>query len=243
MFWFVCFLAVANLILIFLGLQMISSVKKDAENKFIQTQEQTQFLIVENDRLSMTILRQEEQLSMLEEAVSPADKRWSKVKKVRDAVVTTIRQEGLPRHLDINGLTTYAGAVVDYSEQYDVPPALIMAITTQESAFNPRAVSKAGAQGLMQLMPATARECANDVNKPFYNITKVQDNVQFGTWYLAKMLNIFNGDIELAIRAYNAGPVYVKRVLAGELANYPKETVDYHIKVMRYREKYHKLGF
>lgn len=236
-------LIVANLILILFCVQVVSESKKETAKHLALVAEQNQFLYDEHEQIMLLQGKHEEQLSILEEAVSPADKRWAKVKKVRDAVITTIRQEGLPRHFDINGLTTYAGAVVDYSEQYDVPPALILAITTQESAFNPRALSRAGAQGLMQLMPATARECANDVNKPFYNIIKVQDNVQFGTWYLAKMLNIFNGDVELAIRAYNAGPVYVKRVLAGELANYPKETVDYHVKVMRYREKYHKLGF
>lgn len=229
-------------------IKLTSVVNKQTDyiNEMTQTldvlQQSNQFLIDDNERLTNNFLRQEEQISVLEEAVSPSDKRWAKIKKVRDAVVATIKKEGFPRNLNINGLTTYAGAVVDFSEQYDVSIPLILAITTQESAFNPHAISKAGAQGIMQLMPATAKECSVDVNKSFYSITKIQDNVQLGTWYVSKMMSIFDGDVELAIRAYNAGPVYVKRVLAGELENYPKETVNYHQKVMNYREQFLKMG-
>lgn len=243
LYWLICVATVANLILIFFCMQTISESKSNIKEQLTTLHQANQYLIADADRVSTLLQKQEEQISVLEEAVSPADKRWAKVKKVREAISAVVSQEGLPRLLGSDGLTTYAGAVVDYSEQYDVSIALILAITTQESAFNPKALSKAGAQGLMQLMPATAKECALDVNKSFYSITKIQDNVQFGTWYISKMLNIFDGDVELAIRAYNAGPVYVKRVLAQELANYPQETIDYHQKVMRYREKYQKFGF
>ena len=185
-----------------------------------------------------------EKISILDASISPSDKRWARIKKIRDAVVKTIKDGHYSHTPDINGLTTYASAVVDYSDQFDVSVPLILAITTQESAFNSNAISKTGAQGLMQLMPETAKECATDVNKPFYGIFKIRDNVQLGTWYLWKMLNIFNGDVELAIRAYNAGPVYVKKVLSHEdgFEDYPTETQKYHDIVLKWKKNYENSG-
>lgn len=183
-----------------------------------------------------------ERVSVLDESILPNDKRWAKIKKIRKAVVDVIKQNGYTKIPDINGLTSYSSAVVDFSEQYDVPISLILAVTTRESAFNPHAISHAGAQGLMQIMPETAKECANDINKPFYNVFKIKDNVQLGTWYLWKMLDIFDGDVELAVRAYNAGPTYVKKVLAGELVSYPQETVVYHEIVLKWKQQYENLG-
>jgi soluble lytic murein transglycosylase-like protein len=196
---------------------------------------------VDENLLKMKIIS--EQVSLLEESISPADKRWAKIKKVRKAVQDTISRYGYKNTPDINGLTAYSTAAVDYSEQYDVPISLILAITKRESAFNPQAVSRAGAQGLMQLMPETAKECASDLNKTFFNSFKVKDNVQLGVWYVWKMLNLFNGDMSLAVRAYNAGPTYVKKVIAGELQEYPNETIKYHEAVLEYKMEYETLGF
>ena len=140
--------------------------------------------------------------------------------------------------MNILGLTRYAGAVVDYSSEYDIPIPLILAVTRQESAFNPRAVSHAGAQGLMQLMPKTAKECVEDIGKRFYNIYDIRTNVQLGTFYLRKMLTKFKDDVELAVKAYNAGPTYVTKVLANEYSSYPKETIDYSEKVIKYFNEY-----
>jgi soluble lytic murein transglycosylase-like protein len=143
--------------------------------------------------------------------------------------------------MNIIDLTKYAGAVVDYSSEYDISIPLILAVTRQESAFNPRAVSHAGAQGLMQLMPQTAKECMEDIGKRFYNIFDIRTNVQLGTFYLRKMLTKFNEDIELAVKAYNAGPNYVLKVLAEEYESYPQETVGYSQKVLKYLEEYKAL--
>ena len=143
-----------------------------------------------------------------------------------------------PNKMNIVALTRYASAVVDSSNEYDVPIPLILAVTRQESAFNPTAVSHAGAQGLMQLMPGTARECAGDIGKRYSNIFHVGTNVQFGTFYLRKMLTRFNEDTELAVKAYNAGPNYVSKILAKIYRNYPAETIDYSKKVLQYLEEY-----
>ena len=174
----------------------------------------------------------------IDAAINSKSKRWVQIKKVRSIVKNTITSSRYPNHMNIVALTRYASAVVDYSSEYDVPIPLILAVTRQESAFNPQAVSHAGAQGLMQLMPGTARECAGDIGKRYSNIFHIGTNVQFGTFYLRKMLTRFNEDTELAIKAYNAGPNYVSKILAKIYRNYPEETIDYSKRVLGYLEEY-----
>lgn len=84
-------------------------------------------------------------------------------------------------------------------------PALVRAIIHAESGFNPKALSPQGAQGLMQLMPGTARELGVG------NAFDTSENIRGGTKYLAKLLTMFNGDIRLAAAAYNAGPNAVRK--------------------------------
>jgi len=91
-------------------------------------------------------------------------------------------------------------SVSSASAKYDLPRDLIRGVIQAESDFQPQAVSPAGAQGLMQLMPATARELG--VRNPF----DITENIDAGTRYLKKMLTLFNGDVKQALAAYNAGP-------------------------------------
>ncbi|MDP2560075.1 lytic transglycosylase domain-containing protein [Psychrobium sp. 1_MG-2023] len=83
--------------------------------------------------------------------------------------------------------------------------ALIQAVVHAESAFKPQAVSRVGAQGLMQLMPETAKELG------VTNAFEISQNITAGTQYLASLLIQFNGDISLAIAAYNAGASNVRK--------------------------------
>ena len=93
---------------------------------------------------------------------------------------------------------------------------LPLAITRQESAFDISAVSRAGARGLMQLMPRTARITAKKINHKYirkYLTTNPSYNIKLGTFYFKQMLNKFEGSYVLALASYNAGPNRVKRWL------------------------------
>lgn len=102
-------------------------------------------------------------------------------------------------------LTSFETYVSQSAKQHAVDPALIRAVMHAESAFNAAAVSSQGAQGLMQLMPATAKELG--VN----NALDAAENIKGGAKYLAELLGLYRGDITRATAAYNAGPGAVRK--------------------------------
>ncbi|MCB2188930.1 MAG: lytic transglycosylase domain-containing protein [Deltaproteobacteria bacterium] len=106
-------------------------------------------------------------------------------------------------------------------------PALVKAVVTAESDFDPYAQSGAGAMGLMQLMPETAKDLG--VTNPW----DPQQNVEAGTRYLKSMLDRFGGDLNRALSAYNWGPNNVEK--GGVL---PRETREYVAKVLNLRRLY-----
>lgn len=119
------------------------------------------------------------------------------------------------------------------AKNYQLEPALIRAVIHAESAFDIYAISKTGAMGLMQLMPDTAKELGvKDAFKP-------AQNIDGGAKYLAKMLSQFNGDIELACAAYNAGPTTVTQYQG--IPPYP-ETIAYVERVKILLKRYQQLG-
>ncbi|CUS37387.1 putative Lytic murein transglycosylase [Candidatus Nitrospira nitrificans] len=112
-----------------------------------------------------------------------------------------------------------------FSQQHQLHPALIRAIIKAESDFDPRAVSRAGAIGLMQLMPQTAvRLEVRDLYDP-------EDNIGGGTKYLRQLLDRFRGNLPLALAAYNAGEHVVDRYRTLPPIS---ETRHYVRKVLRY---------
>lgn len=113
--------------------------------------------------------------------------------------------------------------IEEYARLHGVSPDLVRAVIQAESGFNPRAVSPKGAMGLMQLMPATARELG--VANPF----QPADNIRGGVTYLARLLARFDQNVELALAAYNAGPASVERY--GLRVPPYRETRDYVRKV------------
>lgn len=116
------------------------------------------------------------------------------------------------------------------SRLFEIDPALIKAIIKVESDFNPDAVSRAGAQGLMQLMPITAYNM--DVTNPF----DPEENIIGGTRYFKYLLDRFNNDLKVSLAAYNAGETTVIKN-GGNIPRY-KETRGFIKKVIKYYSHY-----
>ena len=119
----------------------------------------------------------------------------------------------------------FSGKIAEVASQYQVPEALLHAVITIESAYDPNAISRAGAVGLMQLMPATARRYGvADRRNPTANLAG-------GTRYLKDLLIRFDSDIKLALAGYNAGENAVEK-FGNQIPPYD-ETQEYVRKVLK----------
>jgi soluble lytic murein transglycosylase-like protein len=128
-------------------------------------------------------------------------------------------------------LTAYKQEVAAAATEFGVDPSLLRAVIHAESAFNPNAISVAGAEGLMQLMPGTASDLG--VANPF----DVGQNIRGGAQYLAELLKQFNGNERLATAAYNAGPQNVQKY--NNSVPPFDETLVYVDRVATLRQRYH----
>lgn len=121
--------------------------------------------------------------------------------------------------------------VLRAADRHQVDPALVKAIIMAESGYNPRAISKRGAKGLMQLMPRTARALG------VVDIFDPEHNINAGVKYFKHLMNRFDGDTRLALAAYNAGSSKVRQYRGVP----PFEATKYYIKkVFRYYKHYKK---
>jgi soluble lytic murein transglycosylase len=150
----------------------------------------------------------------------PSDERF---RAVEDSALGHQRLQRVPRQWQYDGLIGLT------AREQQIQPALVKAVIAAESNFDPQAVSRKGAQGLMQLMPATAEQLG--IQDPLRPV----QNVRGGTRYLRLMIDRY-GDLERALAAYNAGPTAVDR--HGGVPPY-RETRDYVKRVLTYYRHYH----
>jgi hypothetical protein len=145
-------------------------------------------------------------------------------KSLPDLEVLLEPSENLQKQQDIDRIVQEAG------EKYGVESSLVRAVIQTESSGNPLAVSPAGAQGLMQLMPKTAAELG--VLDPF----DPAENIMGGTRYLRRLLDRYQGDRKLALAAYNWGMGNVER----RIESMPQETRNYIVKVESFYQTFSK---
>ena len=135
---------------------------------------------------------------------------------------------------DVSNLTVderIENAVQVYSNKYGVDSNLVKAIIKTESNFDPNVVSSAGAKGLMQLMPENCRDLG--VEDPF----NIEQNIEGGVKHIKEYIDRYNGDVEMALMAYNGGPTRMMNRGGKSMADIykmPKETQNYVPKVMSY---------
>jgi soluble lytic murein transglycosylase len=114
----------------------------------------------------------------------------------------------LEKKVGLLNKNSYEFYITKYSKRFAVDPMLIKAVMKKESNLNSGAVSNTGAVGLMQIMPKTALEIANQLNIVNYSrkdLKKAEINIMLGTYYLKKLLKYYNNNLILALAAYNAG--------------------------------------
>jgi soluble lytic murein transglycosylase-like protein len=161
--------------------------------------------------------------------VLPAEGRWELYLKERPVPV---REEPAldQRRFAVDSRSRFASQIQAAAMANNVEAALIRAVISVESGYNPSAVSRTGAVGLMQLMPETAKR---------YNVTDSRDpeqNIHGGTQYLRDLLRMFNYNVHLALAAYNAGEQAVMKY-GNRIPPY-RETLAYVPKVMEFYGRY-----
>lgn len=139
----------------------------------------------------------------------------------------------------------YELTVRKFAKMYDVPQELVFSVIKAESNYNEKAVSSKGAVGLMQIMEPTGKWAAEKMGKEEFSKELLYDpviNIQIGCFYLSYLMDLYEGNLENALAAYNAGPTNVDKWLEDKayskngknLTHIPfSETKDYVKKVMR----------
>jgi soluble lytic murein transglycosylase len=128
--------------------------------------------------------------------------------------LATVEQDSVPVYfLKMYYPLEYGREIEEFSRERGIDPNLVRGLILQESYYNPGAKSRVGATGLMQLMPATAKEHAGRLRIPFAasRLENPRVNVQLGTYHLRMLINMFRGNVYFAVASYNAGQGNVAR--------------------------------
>lgn len=183
-------------------------------------------LLAITDPARADIYRYEDDEGIVHFTDAPTDRRFKVFMRdlKKDLKLRTKLQ--LPRSVNP---AEYDQIIASCATKYGVNPCLIKAVIHAESGYNPNAVSRKGASGLMQLMPGTARSLK--VSNSF----DPKDNVEGGVKYLRFLLDTFRGDVSLAVAAYNAGLNKVAKY--GGIPPY-NETRTYVNRVLSYMQSY-----
>ncbi len=166
----------------------------------------------------------------------------------------TLQQDSAPATaLRLYYPNAYRTLVQRFAADQRIPAPLLFAMIRQESAFDPQAVSRSGARGLMQLMPATGRQLAERLRLR-YSTPRLADpefNIRLGSSYFRQLLEMFDGNEELALAGYNGGPYRIKRLWrsegsAAELDRFVEglaleETRRYVKRILLFRDSYQRL--
>jgi soluble lytic murein transglycosylase-like protein len=161
--------------------------------------------------------------------VLPTDSRWELFLKETPEPIPEAAAVDQSR-FRVDGSARFASQIQAAAMANNVDAALIRAVISVESGYNPSAVSRAGAVGLMQLMPETARR---------YNVTDRHDpeqNIHGGAQYLRDLLRMFNNNLHLTLAAYNAGEQAVMKY-GNRIPPY-RETLAYVPRVMKFYQRY-----
>lgn len=122
----------------------------------------------------------------------------------------------------------YRAEIERYSAVNDLDPYLVTAVIYVESGFNPQSRSRAGARGLMQLIPSTAKEAAEQLGEKDFEVEMLDDpktNIRYGTWYLRHLLERY-GSVSFALAAYNGGGSNMDRWLKGNDDKSERQVVE-----------------
>jgi soluble lytic murein transglycosylase-like protein len=163
--------------------------------------------------------------------LTPTDKRFRMIRREANNPAPMPVASGAPVYMPSQAnIQRFASFIEAAAQAHGVESALVHAVISAESGYNPGALSKAGARGLMQLMPATAQRYG------VQNIMDPQENISGGVKYLKDLLQMFQGNKELAVAAYNAGENAVIRY--GHKVPPYAETVNYVPKVLGFYNKF-----
>jgi len=213
---------------------VIETLQGEREVVFEAIEEQGREFVKQLEHSEMEV---NSRIDILDSAIKPDEKRKMLVVKIRNAITDNTKTK-----LTIRKLNNIANATIDYSYQYNLSIAKVLAQMKTESNFNPEAISKAGAQGLMQIMPKTLiyEQLKEGKRLDPWNI---YHNIKAGCSYMSEQVTDFT-NYNHALQSYNWGPNNIRKYLAGEYTDddMPAETKKYPISINKWTKVFEKYG-